>query len=79
MLVIGHRGASGHALENTLDAFERCVAPSPTACDGVELDVHTTADGELVVHHDRAIADDPPLGLSVHDTFIPPILSNSVV
>ncbi|MBK9547644.1 MAG: glycerophosphodiester phosphodiesterase [Gemmatimonadetes bacterium] len=57
MLVIGHRGASGHALENTLDAFERCVAPSPTACDGVELDVHTTADGELVVHHDPALAD----------------------
>ena len=57
MLVIGHRGASGHALENTLDAFERCVAPSPPACDGVELDVHTTADGELVVHHDPALAD----------------------
>ena len=57
MLVIGHRGASGHALENTLDAFERCVAPSPTACDGVELDIHTTADGELVVHHDAALAD----------------------
>ena len=57
MLVIGHRGASGHALENTLDAFERCVAPSPTACDGVELDVHTTADGELAVQHDPALAD----------------------
>ena len=57
MLVIGHRGASGHALENTLDAFERCVAPSPSACDGVELDIHTTADGELVVHHDPVLAD----------------------
>jgi|CXWL01.1.fsa_nt_gi glycerophosphoryl diester phosphodiesterase len=63
MLVIGHRGASGHALENTLDAFERCVAPSPTACDGVELDIHATADGELVVHHDPALAD----GRSIHD------------
>jgi glycerophosphoryl diester phosphodiesterase len=57
MLVIGHRGASGHALENSLDAFERCVAPSPSACDGVELDIHTTADGELVVHHDPVLAD----------------------
>ncbi len=62
MLVIGHRGASGHALENTLDAFARCVAPSPTACDGVELDIHTTADGELVVHHDAALAD----GRAIH-------------
>lgn len=56
-LVIGHRGASGHALENTLSAFRLCVDNPPTRCDGVELDIHTTADGEIVVHHDPVLKD----------------------
>ena len=37
------------ALENTLEAF---VAASALGADGVELDVHRTSDGGLVVHHD---------------------------
>jgi glycerophosphoryl diester phosphodiesterase len=37
------------APENTLEAF---VAASALGADGVELDVHRTADGGLVVHHD---------------------------
>lgn len=49
MLVIAHRGASGHAPENTLAAFRRAVAMGARA---VELDVHQTRDGELVVAHD---------------------------
>lgn len=52
--MIAHRGASGHALENSLDAFRLAVS---MGCDGVELDVHATRDGELVVHHDAAFAD----------------------
>jgi glycerophosphoryl diester phosphodiesterase len=54
--VIAHRGASGHALENSPAAFRQAVA---LGADGVELDVHASADGELVVHHDPAI---PGLG-----------------
>lgn len=57
MLVIGHRGASGHALENSLEAFRLCVDNSDFRCVGVELDIHTAADGELVVHHDAVLAD----------------------
>lgn len=52
-LVIAHRGAhdtSQGIIENTLPAFERAKA---LGCWGIELDVHSTADGVFVVHHDR--------------------------
>lgn len=48
-LVIGHRGAAGHAPENTLAAFRAGLA---LRADGVECDVHMSRDGELVVIHD---------------------------
>jgi len=48
-LVFGHRGASGYAPQNTLPAFELAVQQG---VDGVEFDVHLSADGELVVIHD---------------------------
>jgi glycerophosphoryl diester phosphodiesterase len=50
--VVGHRGASKVAPENTMAAFR---AARDAGADGVELDVHTTADGELVVIHDHAV------------------------
>ena len=43
--VWAHRGASGYAPENTLEAFEMAVKQQ---ADGVELDVQLTKDGELV-------------------------------
>ncbi len=52
-LVIAHRGASGSELENSLAAFR---AAAPQGADAVELDIHATRDGELIVHHDEAIA-----------------------
>lgn len=48
----GHRGASGYAPENTLDAFELALKQG---ADGIELDVQMTKDGELVVIHDEKI------------------------
>ena len=51
-LVIAHRGASAVELENTLAAFQAAVG---LGADGVELDVHATIDGELVVHHDPSV------------------------
>lgn len=54
MLVIGHRGASVAAPENSLAAFEAAVAQR---ADGVELDVRRTADGTLAVRHDETLAD----------------------
>ena len=51
-LVWAHRGASEYAPENTLPAFEEAVRQG---ADGVELDIHLTKDGELVVIHDEKI------------------------
>jgi glycerophosphoryl diester phosphodiesterase len=52
-LIYAHRGSSGHCPENTLLAFRRALA---AGCDGIELDVHSTADGVPVVIHDRDVA-----------------------
>jgi glycerophosphoryl diester phosphodiesterase len=49
-LVLGHRGASAEAPENTLAAFRRAMA---LGADGVELDVWRCATGEIVVIHDE--------------------------
>ncbi|MBI3609603.1 MAG: glycerophosphodiester phosphodiesterase [Nitrospirae bacterium] len=48
-LNIAHRGASGHAPENTMAAFRKAVE---MGADWIELDIHLTADGHLVVLHD---------------------------
>ena len=51
-LVIGHRGAAGYAPENTMVSFARALA---MRVDAIELDVHPTRDGELVVIHDATL------------------------
>ncbi len=51
-LVFAHRGGSGLAPENTLRAFEQALA---LGADGLELDVHLSCDGCVVVHHDRLL------------------------
>ena len=53
MLVVGHRGASGRAPENTLASFEQAIA---IGVDAIELDVHLSRDGHLVVIHDQNLA-----------------------
>lgn len=50
---IGHRGAPREFPENTLPAFARAIE---LGADAIELDVHRTADGVAVVHHDFHIA-----------------------
>ena len=50
--IFAHRGASGYAPENTLEAFELAAK---MGAHGVELDVHITKDGEIVVTHDETI------------------------
>ena len=47
--IIAHRGASGLAPENTLPAFRKAIE---AGADGIEFDLHLTADGAIVVHHD---------------------------
>jgi glycerophosphoryl diester phosphodiesterase len=46
---IAHRGAPREYPENTLPSFARAVE---LGADGIELDVHATSDGVVVVHHD---------------------------
>lgn len=52
--IIAHRGASRAAPENTVAAFHRA---RQLGADAVELDVRTTADGRLAVHHDAELPD----------------------
>ncbi len=51
LLNIGHRGAMGHAPENTLDSFRKAVE---LEVDMIELDVYAV-DGHLVVLHDDRV------------------------
>lgn len=50
--IIAHRGASGHAPENTMAAFELALEQG---ADAIELDVRLTADGVPVVLHDPTL------------------------
>ena len=50
--VIAHRGASGYAYQNSLAAF---TLAREMGADAIELDIHATTDGALVVHHDPEV------------------------
>lgn len=52
ILKIGHRGAKGYEPENTLVAFEKAIE---MGADGIELDMHLSLDGHLIVIHDETI------------------------
>ncbi|PBJ13128.1 glycerophosphodiester phosphodiesterase family protein [Flavobacterium sp. ACN6] len=52
MLKIAHRGAKAYEPENTLKAFQKALDLNS---DGIELDVHLSADGHIVVMHDETI------------------------
>jgi glycerophosphoryl diester phosphodiesterase len=51
-LVFAHRGGGALAPENTLAAFDHGLR---LGADGLELDVHLSRDGVVVVHHDRVL------------------------
>ena len=51
-VVAAHRGASRYAPENTLSACEKAMSMGAMA---IELDVHLTSDGQLVVIHDARV------------------------
>ncbi|HLA57075.1 MAG TPA: glycerophosphodiester phosphodiesterase family protein [Flavobacterium sp.] len=52
LLKIGHRGAKGSVAENTLASFQKAI---DFGCDGIEIDVHLSADGEIIVIHDETV------------------------
>ena len=49
ILKIGHRGAMQYVTENTIESIKKALN---IGVDGIEIDVHTCASGELVVFHD---------------------------
>jgi glycerophosphoryl diester phosphodiesterase len=53
MKVIGHRGAAGLALENTLESIK---AAKLAGVDAIEFDVRLTADGQFVLCHDTTVS-----------------------
>ncbi|WP_035645848.1 glycerophosphodiester phosphodiesterase family protein [Flavobacterium sp. ASV13] len=52
MLKIAHRGAKAYEPENTLQAFQKALDLNS---DGIELDVHLSVDGHVIVIHDETI------------------------
>jgi len=54
--LIAHRGMPRKARENTLAGFALAVS---AGAHGIELDVHATADGIVIVHHDPALPPPP--------------------
>src|SRR5512147_1736179 len=51
-IIFAHRGASAHAPENTLAAFELALSQG---ADAIELDVKLSSDGQVVVIHDPTV------------------------
>ena len=52
MLIVAHRGASGHAPENTLAAFKKAVALGATF---IETDLQLSRDARFVAIHDDSV------------------------
>ncbi|NFV12756.1 glycerophosphodiester phosphodiesterase [Clostridium sporogenes] len=50
--ILAHRGASAYAPENTMVAFKKAIDMN---ADGIELDVHLSKDGRIVIIHDEKV------------------------
>jgi glycerophosphoryl diester phosphodiesterase len=50
--IVGHRGNAAHAPENTIESFRQAVE---LGVDALELDVHLSGDGQVVVIHDPTL------------------------
>ncbi|MGB9079785.1 MAG: glycerophosphodiester phosphodiesterase [Desulfuromonadaceae bacterium] len=64
-LIIGHRGASRDAPENTLESFRLAWEQG---ADGIEADFRLTADGRIVCMHDETTARTTGVDLRIADT-----------
>lgn len=67
MLLIGHRGASHEAPENTLTAFELAWEEG---ADGIEADFRLTRDGQIVCMHDENTRRTTGISLTVADSLL---------
>lgn len=59
--LVAHRGASRERTENTMEAFQLALE---RGADAVELDVHQTSDGAVVVYHDFDVRGRPVARMS---------------
>lgn len=64
-LILGHRGASQEAPENTLEAFHMAWKQG---ADGIEADFRLTADGRIICMHDEMTTRTTGVALKVADT-----------
>ena len=69
-MVVGHRGAMGHVLENTIESVQKAIELN---VDGIEIDVFKSKTGELVVYHDPSLSR-----LSNSNAFIEQISLDSI-
>ncbi len=51
--IFAHRGNAIKEAENTMDAFQSAIELN---ADGIELDIHKTRDGKIIVTHDENLA-----------------------
>lgn len=70
MKVIGHRGAAGLALENTIESIK---AAKLAGVDAVEFDVRLTSDGHFVLCHDDSLGR-----VSKHDHHIKEVAAEHI-
>ena len=70
VIVVGHRGAMGHALENTIESVQKAIKLN---VDGIEIDVFKSKTGELIVYHDPFLSR-----LSNSNAFIEQISLDSI-
>src|SRR5690348_3362964 len=64
LLIIGHRGASGHAPENTLAAFRKAISLGAAF---IETDLQLSRDARFVAIHDDTVDRTTGVHASVHD------------
>lgn len=72
MKVFGHRGFSGLYPENTMLAFQKAVE---AGADGVEMDIHLSSDGKIVVIHDESLLRTTGVDKLVEDTSFKELIS----
>lgn len=65
MNIIGHRGAAGLALENTLESIRSAI---DAGVDAIEIDVRVTKDGHVVLAHDKGTARVSDSDVVIHES-----------
>ena len=63
-LIIGHRGAKGHVVENTIPSVKCAI---DLGANGIEIDVFKCKSGEIVVFHDNNLSKILDVNLCIED------------